>query len=244
MRGGASTYCYPHVQLGNGTFIQYETISEGAFCYDLNNWSELHVSGHLHKPIETIVAANSREIAISIENNIQHALRVSLLLLPEEFSYENLFMEIAMCTYDGKQFRMNRTKNREKIGEMVKTKLEEYFQLYLPNLKQHFSHCVRLPDPNKLSDGKIKQDKSADMNRKHFHELPSAILCELGGSNSEDVPKNLINLYVEDQEMLQTSLKAALLHTVGRTHQGQQTKDYVTVTLPNKITKMFSSYAR
>lgn len=245
MRGGANIYCHPPVQLGNGQFFQYETVSEGDFCYDLNNWTELHVSGRLHKPIQTIVAANSHEIAISIENNIQNALRIALLLLPEEFSYEDLFMEIALCSYDGKQFKPSWQKNRAEIEKLVKPKLEEYFRLYLSYLKQHFSHCVKLPDLNEMSEGKIIQDISTDMTRKHFYELPSGILAELNELiGSDELTEEIINTYVEDRKALGSNLKAALVQTVGRTYRGQETKDFMTFTLPIAMRKMFSAARR
>lgn len=244
MRGGANIYRHPPIQFGNGQFIRYETVSEDDFCYDLMNWTELHVSGHLHKPIQTIVAANSHEIASSIENNIQNAVRIALLILPEEFSYEDLFMEIALCSYDGKQFKPSWHKNREEIHKLVKPKLEEYFRFYLPHLKQHFSHCVKLPDPNEWSDGTIVQDNSTDMTRKHFYELPSGVLAELNELiDSEELTKEIISFYVEDRKALGSNLKAALVQTVGRTHRGQEAKDFMTFTLPIAIRKMFSAAA-
>lgn len=244
LRGGASTYCYPRVQLSNGLLIQYETISEGDFCYDLNHWVELHVSGYLHKPVETIVAADSNEIAVSIENNIQNALRIALLILPEEFSYQDLFIEIALFAYDGKQFKTTRTKNREKIHEMVEPKMQDYFQYYLSHLKQHFSHCIQLPDPNEMSDGKIRQDKSTEVIRKHFLALPSAIFTVLGELvGSEELSEENINWYIENQEILGENLKSSLIQTVGRTHRKQEVNNLVTATIPNAMTKLFASVA-
>lgn len=240
MRGGAGVYCHPRAQLANGQIIQYETISEGDFCYDLNHWSELHVSGHLHKPIEIIVAASSDEVAISIENNIKNVLRITLLLLPEEFSYEDLFVEIALCAYDGKYVRTTLAKNREKIRQMTETKLQEYFRYYLPYLKQHFSHCVQLPDPNELSDGKIKQDKSMEMIRKHFLGIPSYILISMGELLGKEnlSEEETFDLYKDNHEILVSKLKVALIQTVGQTHRGQELKKFITAVLPNAMMRI------
>lgn len=241
-RSGANVYCHPRIRFDNDRMIQYETVSMGDFCYDLNHWAELHVAGHLHKPIETIVAAKSLEMASAIENNTQSALRVALLLLPEQFSYWDLFMEIAQFSYNGKQFKTTIQKNREAIRKVVEPNLQEYFQFYLPHLKQHFSHCVQLPDPHELSDGKIRQDKSKEMSRKHFLDLPSATLVELKElAGSHTLTDKVIDFYIENANLLETNLREGLIQTVGRAHRDQELKDLMTAMLPNTMQKLFSN---
>lgn len=243
LRGGTNTYCHPRVQLGNGQLIQYETVSHGDFCYDLNHWAEMHVSGYLHKPVETVVAANSDEIANAIQNNIQNVLHVTMLLLPPEFSYHDLFTEIALCTYDGKTLT-KRSKNNEKMRQMVAPKLQDYFQFYLPHLKQHFSFCLQLPDPNELSDGKIKQDKSAKTIRKHFYALPSEVFTAMGNIHgSDEVPEKIIKMYAEDPLLLASNLKSVLMQRVLNTRRAQELKDLITAAIPNQLTKVFVSGA-
>lgn len=241
MYGGANVYCHPRVRLETGQIIEYETVSADDFCYDLNHWTELHLSGNLHKPFETIVAANSDEIAISIENNIQNVIRIALLLLPAKFSYEDLFLEIALCTYVGKHWRSSNEKNREDMRNMVKPKMQDYFRFYFPHLKQHFSHCVRLPDQNELNDGEIEQDKSKLMNRKHLHILPSAVLNDLVlTSGVENVTEKAINSYIRNQGDLE-DLKRLLAHRVRRTVVEQEIKDLITAVIPNTMKRLYSS---
>lgn len=236
MRGGGNIYSYPRVQLGNGRFIEYGAISEGDFCYDLNHWSELYVSGQLHKPVETIVEANSEEVANAIENNIHSATRAAFLMLPEKFSFRDFFIKIALCAYDGKQFRPNRIRNLEVISALVDSKLEDYYFYYLPHLKQKFLHCIQLPD--RLA-GIITQNKTEEMIREHFHALPSGIvndMLELFRSEKEG-----IEMYIQKPELLESCLKATLIQTVGRTQRVQDVNDFVTASIPNAITKIFSN---
>lgn len=241
MHGGGNTYCYPRVRLGNGRLIEYGTISEGDFCYDLNHWSELYVSGHLHKPVETIVEADSEEVASAIENNIQSAIRAALLMLPEKFSFRDFFIEIGMCAYNGKQFRPNRAKNLEVISAMVDSKLEDYYHYYLPHLKRHFLHCIQLPD--QLA-GIVAQNKTEEMIREHFHALPSTVVNDIfEHSGAATFSPQQMEQYIQNTELLERVMRLTLSQILGRTYRGQDYKDLITASLPNAITKIFSNDA-
>lgn len=246
MQSAASTYCHPPVRLASGHLIQYETVSQGDFCYELDHWSDLHLPGYLHKPVETIVPANSQTIAASIENNLHSVIRAALLMLPEEFSCLDFFIEIARTAYDGKYIRkLQKAESYATVRKMVEPKLRDYLQLYLPHLKQHFSFCVQLPDSFQDGDAKIKQDKTAEVTKMIFLGLPSSTKTEMGEILGEkELSNDAINMYIQNHDELENNLKSTLVRSVERTQRGKELNNLLTAKLPNAISNVFASRAK
>lgn len=71
--------------------MKYGLISLHALMDDLLNWRTLYVSGRMHKPVR-ILACSHEVVLAAARENLRHALRAALLLLPERFSAEQLYM--------------------------------------------------------------------------------------------------------------------------------------------------------
>ena len=69
---------------------------------DLEDWETLYCAGRFQKPIKILKYDSRTELAQS--KNLLSVLRTALLLLPEEFSDEELFLEIAGLSYTGMVF--------------------------------------------------------------------------------------------------------------------------------------------
>lgn len=181
---GAQIYCNTLVPIENGCFIKYGVITSDDLCDDLNHWTHLYTAGRLHKPVETLVEPNSKEIQVALANNLQSAITVALLLLPEKFTYYDLFYEISQMSYNG-DFRMYFGENKDKVKNIVKPQLNSFFQLYIPYLKE-FKFCVHLPNEDALSKDLIVQDKSTVITRQHCSDLPMRVIKALEENNMNE----------------------------------------------------------
>jgi len=56
---------------------------------DLNDWTTLYVAGRLHKVVKLL--STTPEVDLAIQNNLEHAFKVALLMLPEVFTKQQLF---------------------------------------------------------------------------------------------------------------------------------------------------------
>lgn len=83
---------------------------------DLEQWETLYLAGRLHKPVK--ILRQDAKLAISTKMNLQNAVRASLLMLPERFSDEELFLKIAGLSYRG-DFRMLVGENPYKVYNIV-----------------------------------------------------------------------------------------------------------------------------
>ena len=83
-----------------GQLIKYGVISTDALCEDMMDWTTLYVAGRMHKPVR-IIRPDAR-ILLANQINLVSALRVALLMLPEEFTEVELWEQVAGISYAGK----------------------------------------------------------------------------------------------------------------------------------------------
>lgn len=83
---------------------------------DLEEWETLYLAGRLQKPVK--ILRQDAKLGLATKSNLENAIRVSLLMLPEQFSEEELFLKIAGLSYSG-DFRMRIGENPYKVYNIV-----------------------------------------------------------------------------------------------------------------------------
>lgn len=105
----------------------------------------MYVSGRMHKPVRIVVCSSSSILAASREN-LRHALRTALLLLPASFTAEQLFVTIAALSYTG-DFRMVFGEHPDKVRNIVTKSMPLFYALYMPVIKANFPTVTPAPLP-------------------------------------------------------------------------------------------------
>lgn len=168
----AGVYCNTLIPIDKYTTIKYGVIRTQDLSDDLYHWPHLYVAGRLHKPVETLIEPNS-ELKADIAKNLENALHVALLQLPEQFTYFQLFHAIANISYID-DFRMIFGEKKDKVKNIVEPQLDGFLKLYKLHLR-NMSHCIHVPDLSKICDTKIQQEKSYDATLEHLEALPTRI---------------------------------------------------------------------
>lgn len=218
---GAKMYCNTLVQIDNKCAVKYGVIETCDLCNDLNHWTDLYVAGRLHKPVTPLIEPNASHISAAIEQNLKSAIRAALLLLPAEFSYYDLFYEIAQMSYRG-DFRMVFGENKDKVRNIVQPQLEDFFQLYQPHLNA-FSHCVHVPNAADFQTRLLQQNKSVDIIESHIRDLPKNLKSRIKQPSFE---KN---------GDLEKQLRASMAQIVCRSSLTQTLKNIPTAGLAKSI---------
>lgn len=174
---GAKLYTNTLVPLENGQLIKYGVIATHQLIDDLCNWSYLYVAGRLHKPIEVLHSPANATVENAICVNLKNAIHTSCLLLPESFSFFDLFYTISNLSYAG-DFRMIFGEKKDKVKNIVTPQLEDFYQYYLPTLSQFSSEILSLPAAYSHR-GLIIQNKSPEIKLEHLQNLPKSLLQRL-----------------------------------------------------------------
>lgn len=169
----AGVYCNTLIPIDENTTIKYGVIRTQDLSDDLNHWTHLYVAGRLHKPVETLIEPTNAELKMDIIKNRDSALHAALLLLPQEFTYFELFHEIAKISYF-MDFRMLLGEKKDKCKNIVEPQVDAFLKLYAPNLKG-MSNSVQVPNLTAVTDEKFKQDKSHATILEHLEALPFRI---------------------------------------------------------------------
>jgi translocator assembly and maintenance protein 41 len=110
---------------------------------DLEEWETLYMAGRLHKPVR--ILRQDAKLALATKKNLQNAVRASLLMLPERFTEEDLYLTIAGLSFSG-DFRMLVGENPHKVYNIVYAQIGAFREKYQPILDD-------LPNINMLVDG-------------------------------------------------------------------------------------------
>ncbi|XP_026076518.1 phosphatidate cytidylyltransferase, mitochondrial isoform X2 [Carassius auratus] len=172
--------------------IKYGVISTDALIEDLLHWKTLYVAGRLHKPVRILLQNDPGKLRDALVGNLKSAVIASFLMLPESFSEEDLFLQIAGLSYSG-DFRMVIGEDKSKVSNIVRENMTHFRKLY-NNILQECPQVVYKPH-----QGRLEVDKSPEGQFTQLMALPRTLqqqitrLVERPGKN-RDVEEILLQV--------------------------------------------------
>lgn len=246
---GAKIYYNTLITSGEGRLIKYGVISEISLVEDLLDWDSLYLAGRLHKPVQILVEPDENsQIGGALVRNLHSAVHAALLLLPEHFTENDLYKEIAGLSYRG-DFRMSFGEDKNKIINIVAPQISNFRQLYSPILKQ-FDKYIEIPK-SELAAVDCHQDTSPAARIHHLNHLPRKPQVKLvrawsQGPRSKDT-EDCLRAIAHDPDCSEL-LDQSLREIVWKSSVSQSLKGILTAGLfksvrygSAKITKMLAS---
>ena len=146
------------------------------------------MSGRMHKPVRRVhfarptaqirVLRDDARVRLADQVNLGHALRTSLLLLPETFTETDLYRTITGLSYRG-DFRMSVGENPAKVSNIVSAQFERFQALYAPVLDSLKSAGGL--DWSSSAGGRLQQDYSPRARAGLARKLPTGLRKRLEG---------------------------------------------------------------
>ena len=170
--------------LVRGRVIKYGVVSVDSLVRDLLDWETLYLAGRLHKPVRVLRDEPRARLAAQV--NLSSAVRTALLLLPETFSEEDLYTEVAALSYRG-DFRMAVGENPNKVKNIVAAQGEQFQRLYQPILRSFHKH-ISFMGPE--GSGSIRQDVSPRAKADLAKRLPARLRGALHGQYQRELNWN------------------------------------------------------
>ena len=180
---GAGVYFNPYVTV-NGTLIKYGVVNLDTLCKDLSEWNTMYIAGRLQKPVK--ILRDNPSVRLANQVNLISAVRTALLLLPADFTEQELYSTIAGISYMGDPRMHVGGDDPGKVANIVKHQLPNFRRLYaplvdnLPNISFNDSQCS---NPEWMDDDSINAKLTQNMDpetRGHMvRRLPSAFRSKL-----------------------------------------------------------------
>lgn len=157
--------------------LKYGVVTLRDLQRDLVEWETLYIAGRLHKPVK--ILRDTPEFRLNNQVNLISALRLALLLLPEQFTERELYCTVAGISYRG-DFRMTVGENPRKVENIVDAQLEQFRRLYEP-LIQQLPNLAPLGPHALEGDGsaKLQQDMAPKRRGNMVHRLPKKFRARL-----------------------------------------------------------------
>ncbi|KAL4937253.1 hypothetical protein BDV06DRAFT_203288 [Aspergillus oleicola] len=177
-RFGAGVYFNPYITV-NGTLIKYGVVNIDTLCKDLSQWDSLYLAGRLQKPVK--ILRDHPKVRLANQMNLLSAVRVALLLLPEEFTEFQLYSTIAAISYMGDLRMALPVEDPKKVNNIVSSQMANFRSLYaplidnLPNVVFNDSRCSEkdwVYDPE--ANVKLSQDMDPTKRGNMVRRLPES----------------------------------------------------------------------
>ncbi|CBF88927.1 hypothetical protein AN0716.2 [Aspergillus nidulans FGSC A4] len=162
-RFGAGVYFNPYITV-NGTLIKYGVVNIDTLCNDLSRWDTLYLAGRLQKPVK--ILRDHPKVRLANQMNLLSAVRVALLLLPEEFTEFQLYNTIASMSYMGDLRMALPVEDPRKVNNIVSSQMANFRRLYAPlieNLPNVVFNDKRCSDLDWIDDPEANVRLSQDM---------------------------------------------------------------------------------
>lgn len=180
---GAGIYFNPYVTV-NGTLIKYGVVNLDTLCRDLSEWDTLYLAGRLHKPVK--ILRDDPRVRLANQINLISAVRTALLLLPPDFTEQDLYGTIAGLSYLGDPRMALPAENPNKVANIVKYQLPNFRRLYaplidnLPNVSFRDPRCSSsdwMDDPD--TNATLAQDMDPKRRGNMVRRLPRSFRSKL-----------------------------------------------------------------
>ncbi|XP_041417820.1 phosphatidate cytidylyltransferase, mitochondrial isoform X2 [Xenopus laevis] len=227
---GAGVY-YNTLVPCDGRLIKYGVVSTETLLQDLLHWRTLYIAGRLHKPVKILTQRDDGRLKSALTSNLKSALNAAFLMLPESFSEEELYLQIAGLSYAG-DFRMIIGEDKDKVLNIVKPNVPHFQKLYA---------AILLDCPlavYKAQQGRVEVDKSPEGQYQQLMALPKKLqqnitaLVDPPGKN-RDVEEIL--LQVAQDPDCSSVIQQALYGIVRSSSLSQSAKGIVTAGVKKSV---------
>ncbi|KAF5742390.1 hypothetical protein HS088_TW09G00438 [Tripterygium wilfordii] len=180
----------------NDRMFKYGIVRMHDLIRDVLTWDRFYLSGRLQKPVQILV--DNLEIAEVNSVNLKAAVASALLLLPSQFTEEDLYAKICSLSYMG-DLRMFFAEDKNKVKKIVQGQFDLFQSLYKPFLEEYEKKEL-LRFSSSGVQGNISQDCGLSAAHLHVSSLGSTIrsrmAMELGDNKMLDESGKVIHQVV------------------------------------------------
>ncbi|KAI9164906.1 hypothetical protein LWI28_004282 [Acer negundo] len=169
----------------NDKMLKYGVVRMHDLVQDILSWDGFYLSGRLQKPVHILVDNLDIENLNSV--NLRAAMSAALLLLPSNFTQEDLFVKVCSLSYMG-DLRMLFAEDKNKVTKIVQGQFDLFQLMYKPFLQEYEAKdFLRF---SSSGNRQVSQDCSLPITSSLVSSLPAAIRSQMGMKLGE---RNIMN---------------------------------------------------
>lgn len=169
-RIGVGVHFNPFVEWRD-KMIKYGVVGMHDLARDVLTWDRFYLSGRLQKPVHVLV--DNWDIRKVNLINLKSAISAALLLLPSEFSEEDLYAKVCSLSYMG-DLRMLFAEDRNKVRKIVQGSFRSFRSMYRPMIHEYAAEGL-LKSHIDTRQESFKQDCGLSATNSLFASLPWVI---------------------------------------------------------------------
>ncbi|CAI9090680.1 OLC1v1025499C1 [Oldenlandia corymbosa var. corymbosa] len=179
---GAGVHFNPFVNL-NDKMYKYGVVRMDDLTNDILDWQKFYMCGRLQKPVNILVDNLDLENVNHV--NLRAATSAALLLLPSNFTEEDLYAKICSLSYMG-DIRMLFAEDRDKVKKIVQGQFNLFQRMYRPFLEEYATKdLLRVSSLGGDAQANIAQD-SGHFSASHLvSHLPPSIRSQMAARLGE-----------------------------------------------------------
>ncbi|XP_029124345.2 uncharacterized protein [Elaeis guineensis] len=194
----------------NLTKIKYGVVRMHDLAMDILTWDRFYLSGRLQKPVHVVIDNWDVEKVNLI--NLKMAISASLLLLPPEFTEEDLYAKICSLSYMG-DLRMLFAEDKNKVKKIVEGSFKLFQSMYKPLIQEHVFDGLLSTSPHG-KQAAFKQDFCLSATSSLFSCLPWTVQRRISGNYESESGTMTPQIAVSSREVAAKCVRKALRRLV------------------------------
>ncbi|KAK2437739.1 translocator assembly/maintenance protein [Trifolium repens] len=182
----------------NGKMFKYGVVRMHDLLQDVQCWEKFYLCGRLQKPVQIVV--DSSDISKTNSVNLRAALSASLLLLPSEFTEEDLYAKICNLSYMG-DVRMLFAEDKNKVKKIVTGQFDLFHSMYKPFLEEYEAKKLLKLSSTVNHQIHVSQDCDLSAARSLVSALPLSIRSLMSMKLGEEVKSTQTGRIIHDTKI-------------------------------------------
>ncbi|XP_008787872.1 phosphatidate cytidylyltransferase, mitochondrial isoform X2 [Phoenix dactylifera] len=186
--------------------IKYGVVQMHNLAMDVLTWDRFYLSGRLQKPVHVLI--DNWDVQKVNLINLKMAISASLLLLPPEFTEEDLYAKICSLSYMG-DMRMLFAEDKNKVKKIVEGSFNLFQSMYKPLIQEHVSDGLLSTSPHG-KQAAFKQDFGLSATNSLFSSLPWIVQIRISGKHESESGIMTPQIAVSSREVAAKCVRKAL----------------------------------
>ncbi|KAK7319229.1 hypothetical protein RJT34_03947 [Clitoria ternatea] len=197
----------------NGKLFKYGVVRMHDLLQDVQYWEKFYLCGRLQKPVHIVV--DNLDVKNINSFNLRAAVSAALLLLPSQFTEEDLYAKVCSLSYMG-DVRMLFAEDKNKVKKIVAGQFDLFHSMYKPFLEEYEAKKLLRLSSTANDQIHVSQDCDLSVACSIVSALPPSIRSQMSLKQGEKTKFSETGKVIHDTKINSREEAANCLHRILR----------------------------